>query len=69
MGKVNSKIRGKIVEKFGSQREFSKAVGLTEQSITAKLSGKTDISQKDMLKWAEVLDIQTSEISDYFFAD
>ncbi len=69
MSKANSKIRGKIVEKFGSQREFAKAAGLTEQTITAKLSGKTDISQKDMLKWAEILQIQESEIGDYFFGD
>lgn len=69
MGKANNKIRGKIIEKFGSQKNFSKAVGLSEQSITAKLSGKTDLSQDDMQKWAEALEIKKSEIGDYFFGN
>lgn len=69
MGKANNKIRGKIIEKFGSQKNFSKAVGLSEQSVTAKLSGKTDLSQDDMQKWAEALEIKKSEIGDYFFGN
>ena len=69
MAKTYNKIRGKIVEVFGSQREFAKAIGLSEQSVTAKLNGRTDLSQDDILKWADALKLEVSDIGNYFFTD
>lgn len=69
MAKTYNKIRGKIVEVFGSQREFAKAIGLSEQSVTAKLNGRTDLSQDDILKWADALNLKASDIGNYFFTD
>jgi len=69
MAKTYNKIRGKIVEVFGSQREFAKAIGLSEQSVTAKLNGRTDLSQDDILKWADALNLEASDIGNYFFTD
>lgn len=68
MAKTYNKLRGKIVEVFGSQRAFSKEVGLTEQSVTAKLNGKIDFSQGDIIKWCELLGIEAKDVSNYFFA-
>lgn len=62
------KLRGRIVEKFGSIAEFSKEIGMSAVSVSKKLCGKTQFSQSDITEWAEKLDIQLSEYSEYFFA-
>ena len=61
-------LRGKIIEKYGSQREFAKVLGFSEVSVTKKMNGKTEFSKSDMERWAELLDIKKSEIPKYFFA-
>ena len=67
MGYSYSKLRGRIVEMYGSQREFSKAVNLSEQSITAKLNSRSDFSQDDIIQWSNVLQIGLVDIGPYFF--
>lgn len=67
MGYSYSKLRGRIVEMYGSQREFSKAVNLSEQSITAKLNSRSDFSQDDIIQWSNVLQIGLDDIGPYFF--
>lgn len=67
MAKSYNKLRGKIIEVFGSQREFAKALGKTEQSVTAKLNMRTDFSQGDIIQWSELLGIAKEEINQYFF--
>ena len=67
--KTFAKLRGRIVEKYGSQRSFAKAIGKTEQTIIAKLSGKSEFSKKDIIEWCNVLDITENDITVYFFAD
>lgn len=62
-----NKLRGKIVEIFGSQKEFSKRIGLSEQSITAKLNGRSEFSQNDIINWSDALRIALDEIGTYFF--
>ena len=66
--KVNyNKLRGKIVEEYGSQKQFSTQINLSEQSITAKLNGRSDFSQDDIIKWSNALHIKKEEIGTYFF--
>lgn len=67
MAKTYNKLRGKIIEVFGSQREFAKELGMTEQSVTAKLNMRTDFSQGDIIKWCELLGIAHEDINEYFF--
>lgn len=64
-----SKLIGRIIEKFGSRRAFAKACGFTETTISKKLSGKMAITTDDIINWSspELLDIDGSDISDYFF--
>ena len=64
-----SKLRGRIVEKFGSQKRFSAKIGLSEQSVTAKLNDRTDFSKEDILLWSKTLDIEQDNIGAYFFED
>lgn len=35
-----SKLKGRIVEKYGSQRAFARHIGITEQTVTNKIKGK-----------------------------
>ena len=62
------RLRGRIVEKYGSQEEFAKVIGISSNSMSKKMNGKTGFSQKDIVKWSELLDINKSEYSEYFFA-
>ncbi len=63
------KLKGRIVELYGSQRAFSDKIGLTEQSITAKLNGRSQFSQADIVKWCTALEIEKDEVADYFFTE
>lgn len=63
-----NKLRGRIVEKYGTQEKFAEAIGMTKQGISLKMTGKTSFSQNDINRWCELLDIRTEQISDYFFA-
>ena len=66
-----SKLTGRIIEKFGSRKAFAEACGFSEHTISKKLSGKMGITTNDIVKWSspELLDIATSDIPDYFFAN
>ena len=61
-----SKLRGKIVEKYGSQKEFAKAAGCSITFVSLYLNGKTFLDQRIIDKWAYLLDI-SDEIDEYFF--
>ncbi len=64
-----NKLRGKIVEKFGTQDKFAEAAKITPGTLSQKLNGKSDFTRLEILKWCELLEIPTQDISDYFFAN
>lgn len=68
MGYTYSKLRGRIIEKFGSQEKFAETIGISSNSLSKKMNGKTGFSQKDIVKWSELLGIEKTEYVDYFFA-
>ena len=63
-----SKLRGRIVEKFGSCAAFAAAVGLPESSISARLNNRIMIDSDEIMAWSQpdVLDIPAEEIHVYF---
>ncbi len=63
------KLKGRIVEKFGSQSEFAKALGISENTVSKKMQNKSEFDKDNMVKWARLLEIDTSEFYDYFFSD
>ena len=63
-----NKLKGRIVEKYGSQSRFAEALGITENTVSRKMQGKVEFSKDDMINWAELLDIPQGDIPDYFFA-
>lgn len=66
-----SKLRGRIIEKFGSQKAFAKAYGISCNSMSKKMQGKTAISIADIEKMSSpsFLDIRAEEYPVYFFVD
>lgn len=62
-----NKLRGRIVEKYGSQNKFADRIGLSKQSVSLKMNGKTEFSQNDIDVWANALDIEREQYADYFF--
>ncbi len=62
-----SKLRGKIVEKYKSQRAFAQAFGVSENVFSSKMSNKVRFTTSDITKIVEMLGIQEREIGEYFF--
>lgn len=61
------RLRGRIIEKYGSQERFAETIGISSNSMSKKMNGKTGFSQRDIVKWSELLNISRSEYSEYFF--
>ncbi len=68
MGYTYDKLRGKIIEKYGSQEKFAEVIGISSNSMSKKMNGKTGFSQKDIVKWSSLLGIGESEFAVYFFS-
>lgn len=68
-----SKLRNCIREKFGTNGKFAKALGMSQQTLSSKLTGKGCFSQTELyniLKILGILDNETkldSLIIEYFF--
>lgn len=62
-----SKLRGRIVEKFGSQIKFANAVGCSLSFLSQYLNGKKKLDQPTMEKWMMALEIDPADIYEYFF--
>ena len=63
-----NKLRGKIVEIYGSQIEFAKAMKWSEKTLSLKLNGKVPWKQTDIMTAVQILGLSESDIQAYFFA-
>lgn len=63
----NKKLRGKIREKFGTEKEFAKHLNITSTTVSLKLNGKGDWTRSEMEKIVNVLSVKREEIMKYFF--
>lgn len=63
-----SKLRGRIIEKYGSQLEFSKALGVSNVSVSYKLNCHTGFSREDIENWSNILDIPAVDYGSFYFA-
>lgn len=63
------KLTGRIIEKFGTRKAFAEAVGISENSMSQKLSNKMAITTDDIKLWSQpdFLDIPSDQIGVYFF--
>lgn len=63
-----SKLRGRIIEKFGSQSAFAAAVNKNKAYISLYMNGKLFLDQRTIDEWADKLEIPSDDIYAYFFA-
>ena len=63
-----SKLRGRIVEKFGTQKRFADAMDMSERTLTLKLSNKREFKQSEIIKACALLGIAMEDSGRYFFA-
>ena len=63
----DSKLRGRIIEKFGTLGSFATATNRDRTSISLMLSGKRRMKREDMALFSSFLEIGKEEIGDYFF--
>ena len=66
MGYTYDKLRGRIIEKYGSQEKYADVLGISTNSLSKKMTGKTGFSQKDITIWADLLNIDKAEYGEYF---
>lgn len=61
------KLRGRIVEVFGSISNFCDATGKNRAGVTAKLASGGSMRQEEIIQFADALGIQDNEYQGYFF--
>ncbi len=61
------KLTGRIIERYGTRAAFSRAMGISEHSISTKLTGKHEWKQSEIEKACTLLEIRSTDIPDYFF--
>ena len=64
---VYSKLRGLIKEKGLSDSELAKEINLSSSSLSLRLNGKVDWTVPEVRAICDVLQIDKSDISQYFF--
>lgn len=62
-----SKLKGRIVERFGSQTSFAKALSCSERTLSLKLNNKVPWKQTEICEVAVLLEISDEEIQEFFF--
>lgn len=63
-----NRLRGKIIEVYGTQGAFAEVIGISETALSKKMTGKTGFDQKDIVKWCNALNIPIEDAGQYFFA-
>lgn len=62
-----SKLKGKIVEVYGSQKAFAKALGVSEHTMSVRLNNKKAWTYQEIIKTVELLKLSPFELSQCFF--
>lgn len=62
-----SRLRGKIVEIFGTQACFAVAMGWSERTLSLKMNGLRVWKQPDICKAIALLNLSDKDIPSYFF--
>lgn len=62
-----SKLRGRIVEYYGRQSNFAKSLDISVVSLNKKLNNRVKFTQDEIYLIMEKLNINHTELYDYFF--
>ena len=63
-----NKLKGRIIERYGTQGEFAKALKTSENTVSRKLNMNVQFSTDDIILWTSLLGIKRDEIGEYFFS-
>lgn len=62
-----SKLRGRIIEKFGTIGNFQKHLNISNVVLSKKMNNRVRLSHDDITQWADLLEIPVDQIGVYFF--
>lgn len=62
-----NRLRGRIIEKYGTQYEFAKAMGWSERTLSLKMNGIRVWKQTDICRAIQLLELDSKDIVPYFF--
>lgn len=62
-----SKLRGRIVEKFGTAAAFADAMGRSKAWVSARLSNGVHWSSDEIAQACDLLGLAAEDIPDYFY--
>ena len=62
-----NKLLGKMTEEGYSQKTMAKELGITENSFTNKIKGRSSFTSLEVISICEKLGISNSQIGFYFF--
>lgn len=61
------KVRGRIVEMYGTLQNFCKENSYSYSTLQTKLKGKSYFTQEDIMNFLEWLSLDRDDIVPYFF--
>lgn len=61
------KLSGRIREKYRTQAEFSRALNMSERSLSLKMGGKRAWTQSEIDRAVTCLGLTENDIPEYFF--
>ena len=62
------KLKGRIVEKYGTQTAFAEAVGLSVNSMSKKMNCHVPITSTEIAEWSKLLDIKPEQYHEFYFS-
>lgn len=62
-----SKLKGRIIEKYGTRTAFAEAIGITMESLSRRLNNGSNFRTEEYVKACDLLDIPPKEMHLYFF--
>lgn len=62
-----AKLAGLIREKYGSQDAFAKDMGVASSTVSRKITGESDWTRAEIVKAANLLNIDYEQIPVYWF--
>ena len=63
------KLKGRIIEKYKTQKRFARSLDISNQTMSRKMTGKSNFSQSDIVKWCKALEIDLEDAGVYFFCE
>ena len=61
------KLRGRIIEKYGALKDFAMAMEWSERTLSLKMNCKVFWKQPEIMRAANLLEIPSNEVMEYFF--